>query len=110
MNQLDDGAKNRRARILPAGGFLAQQQKGWPEHLTLHLEQMRIDFGDQAEVRLDDASQLLLHLVQACTQRVLQLSQRDGSSLMAHERRPAVSLCIRSLRSMNRMSTATARS
>ena len=44
-----------------AGGLVGEQQQGRPEHLALHLEQMRVDLGDQAEVRLDDAAQLLRH-------------------------------------------------
>jgi len=41
---------------------------------------------------------------------LLQLGERNRGGLMTHERRPAVSRCIRSLRSMKRISTATARS
>ena len=47
-----------------AGRLVGQEQERGPEHLALHLEQMRVDLGDQPEIGLDDAAELLLHPLQ----------------------------------------------
>ena len=58
--------------LLPAPDrFFGQEQEGGPEHLALHLEQVGIYLGDQAEVRLDDAPKLLLDLIQPGAKRIL---------------------------------------
>ena len=93
-----------------AGRLVGQQQQRRAEHLALHLEQVRVDLGDQAEVGLDDPAQLLRHPLEPGAHRALQVGQGDRGDLRAHSRRPAVSRWMRSLRSMNRMSTAIARS
>ena len=54
------GARGSRRR----GRFLGQQQQRGPEHLALHLQQVAVHLGDEAEVALDDPAQLALHRLQ----------------------------------------------
>ena len=61
VDQLDHRRQGDGARVAAAGGLVGQQQQGGPEHLALHLEQVRVDLGDQPEVGLDDPAELLLY-------------------------------------------------
>ncbi len=110
VDQLDHRGEGRGPRVGVAGGLVGQQQERGPEQLALHLEEVRVDLGDQPEVGLDDAAELVLHPLEPGAQRPLEVGQRDGRSLGAHLPRSAVSRWMRSPRSMNRMSTASARS
>ena len=110
VDQLDHRRERHGARVGAAGGLVGQQQQRGPEHLALHLEQVRVHLGDQAEVRLDDAAQLLPHPLQPRRARPLEVGERDRRGSGGHARRPAASRWTRSPRSMNRMSTARARS
>ena len=91
VDQLNHGAEGRCSGVGAAGGLFRQEQECGAEHLPLHLKQMRIDPGDQPEVRLDDAPKLLLHPLQTGAKGLLQLGERNRGGLMTHERRPAVS-------------------
>ena len=71
---------------------------------------MRVDLRDQAEIRLDDPAELVRHPVEPAAHGTLQIGEGDRRDLGAHSRRPAASRWMRSLRSMNWMSTAIARS
>ena len=81
VNQLHYRGQRRCPRIAPAGGFLGQEQERGPEHLALHLEQMRVDLGDQTEVGLHDPPKLQLHPLQSGPQAALEIVQTDGGCL-----------------------------
>jgi hypothetical protein len=42
---------------------------------------MRVDLGDEPEIGLDDASELLGHAVEPATDRALQVGERDRGEL-----------------------------
>ena len=77
VDQLDHRREGDNARIARPRGLVRQEQQGGPEHLSLHLEKMRVHLGDQAKVRLDDAAELLLHLVQPLPERLLQFGVKE---------------------------------
>jgi hypothetical protein len=81
MNELDHRPEEGGAWIPSSSRLFGQQQKGRPEHLSLHLEQMGVDLGDEAEIGFDDPPKLLLHSIKPGTQPMLQVCQSDGSSL-----------------------------
>ena len=89
VDQLGHRREECRPRIPAADRFFGQQQERGPEQFPLHLEQVGIHFGDQAEIRLDDAPELLLDLIQAQAERMLQLGQCHRCGLGGHRRRPA---------------------
>ena len=90
VDQLDHRREGRwcAGRASPVASSASSSRVG-PEHLALHLEQMRVDLGDQAEVRLDDAAELLRHPLEPGAHRPLQVGQGDRRDLRAHSRRPA---------------------
>ena len=110
VDQLDHGRQRDRPRIARARRLVGQEQQRGPEHLPLHLEQVRVDLGDEPEVGLDDPAQFLRHPLQAARTGCWRSARVIGAVCELIRRRPAVSRWIRSLRSMNRMSTAIARS
>ena len=94
-----------------AGRLVGQEQQRRPEHLALHLEQVGVHLGDEAEIGLDDAAAAPAAPAQPGPKRTLQVGQRDRRGLRrSFVAAPRVSRCMRSPRSMKRMSTAMARS
>ena len=64
-----------------AGRLVGQQQQRGAEHLALHLEQMRVDLRDEAEVGLDDPAELLRHPVEPGADGLLEVGERDRCGL-----------------------------
>ena len=96
-------------RVGGAGRLVGQQQQRGPEHLALHLQQVRVDLGDQAEVRLDDPAELGPHLVQPGARRAPGCPRASPGIGLGHGVPPFEMARSRSARSMKWMSTASAR-
>jgi len=109
VNQLEHRGQGRGPRGPGSSRLIGQQEQRRPEQLALHLEQVRIDLGDQAEITLDDPPQLAAHQFQPVAKRGLDLPQRHAHCLGAHARFP-VSFFMRLRVSWNPMSTAITRS
>ena len=81
VDQLHDRGERGGPRIGRAGRLVRQQQQRGPEHLALHLQEVRVHLGDQAEIRLDDAAELGPDLVQPGADRRLDVRERGGNRL-----------------------------
>jgi hypothetical protein len=109
VDQLDDGREADRPIVPFTDGVIDEQQERRAKHLPLHPHQVAVHLGDQTEVGLEKAFDVLADLLEIPPDTSLQLG--EGNRLGGGDHcGPAVSRCIRSPTSRKRMSTARTRS
>ena len=90
VDELDDSGEGHRARVRGARPrrLRAEQQQRRPEQLPFHAQEVFVDFGDDREVRRDEAPQLVHHPIELPGHGPLDVRQGDARQLLGHVNAP----------------------